>query len=278
MITCNVMGGLGNQLFQIFTTISYAIQNKREFGFLYSDYVGIGKTIRRKTYWKTLLKYMQKYVYISLPGNMKYINEDNFHYHPLSISSELNICLFGYFQSYKYFEKYSNLIIHLLKIEELKKDILKKNEYNKENLETTVTMHFRLGDYKFISNAYPLLTFEYYDKCLTFLNKDDIKKVLYFCEEQDVEDVDIIINKLKTKYNLFDFVKVSNKLDDWEQLLLMSCCKYNIIANSTFSWWGAYLNTNESKKVCYPDKWFGPKKNHLNTKDLFLSTWCKISY
>ena len=59
--------------------------------------------------------------------------------------------------------------------------------------------------------------------------------------------------------------------EDWEQLVLMSCCKYNIIANSTFSWWGAYLNTNPGKIVCCPSIWFGPKNSYLDTKDLRLS-------
>jgi len=56
MITCNLMGGLGNQLFQIFTTISYSLKYKKEFAFLYTEYLGTGNTIQRKTYWNTFKK------------------------------------------------------------------------------------------------------------------------------------------------------------------------------------------------------------------------------
>jgi hypothetical protein len=76
------MGGLGNQLFQIFTTISYAIRYKKEFGFLYTDFVGIGKTIRRNTYWNNLFLPFKKYTYSSLP-QMSYLREENFHYKEL---------------------------------------------------------------------------------------------------------------------------------------------------------------------------------------------------
>ena len=294
MITCNVMGGLGNQLFQIFTTISYAINHKKQFGFLYTEFVGVGKTIRRNTYWNNLFLPLKKYTFASLPP-MKYLHEENFHYKELPSPNDENICLFGYFQSYKYFESNSRLIIRILNIDKCKEKIMEKSGF--QDFNKTISMHFRLGDYKLISDAYPLLTYEYYDKCLTFLNRVSSNgvssngvlnlnenvvscpnQVLYFCEEQDIQEVREIIEKLIIKYPNLEFKKVSSNFSDWEQLLLMSCCSFNIIANSTFSWWGAYLNTSTSNIVCYPEKWFGNKKKSLNTKDLFLPNWNKIIF
>jgi hypothetical protein len=64
------------------------------------------------------------------------------------------------------------------------------------------------------------------------------------------------------------------ELEDWEQMIAMSLCQFNIIANSTFSWWAAYFNTNKDNIICYPDCWF--KKTGLTTVDLFPSNWIKI--
>ena len=71
----------------------------------------------------------------------------------------------------------------------------------------------------------------------------------------------------------FHFVR--DTIADWQQMLLMSVCDHNIIANSTFSWWGAYFNTNPQKVVCYPSVWFGPGVAH-NTMDLCPESWAKI--
>jgi len=98
---------------------------------------------------------------------------------------------------------------------------------------------------------------------------------MYFCEDNDIDDVDRIVNELKKNFPLLTFVRGENKLADWEQMLLMSCCHHNIIANSSFSWWAAYLNSWCDKTVCYPSVWFGPAAPH-NTKDLCPQEWIKI--
>ena len=63
---------------------------------------------------------------------------------------------------------------------------------------------------------------------------------------------------------------------DWEQLLYMSLCNHNIIANSSFSWWAAYLNENPDKVVCYPTLWFGDALSSYDVSDLLPTEWIKI--
>ena len=80
---------------------------------------------------------------------------------------------------------------------------------------------------------------------------------------------------LKAEFPGITFLRADPLLEDWEQMILMSLCRHNIIANSTFSWWGAYLNTSRQKMVIYPGTWFGPKIKH-GLQDLFPGDWIKI--
>jgi hypothetical protein len=142
-------------------------------------------------------------------------------------------------------------------------------------LKNTVSMHFRLGDYKLLPNVYPILTYEYYEKAFEYIQKHNLYylNILFFCEDEDLDEVNIIVEKLKNRFNHNSICRAPNTLKDWEQILLMSCCNYNIIANSSFSWWGAYFNTNYDKIVCYPETWF---VNNTDTKDLCPLEWIKI--
>lgn len=274
------MGGLGNQLFQIFTTINYSILTKNPFKFLDIKILESGIT-KRQTYWDTFLNKFRPFLIVSLPDKIQIIKEKNFYYYDIKLTdlTYKDIYLHGYFQSYKYFEKNFEIICKLLNINE-KKTILKNKLYN-YNFDESLSIHFRLGDYKNLQDYHPILPYEYYKNSIDYILKNDnnIKKILYFCEDDDNEDVNIIIDRLKNEFNFNDnfIMRMNNNLQDWEQLLVMSCCKHNIIANSTFSWWGAYLNQYTHKIICYPFIWFGTKANY-DTKDLFPDKWIKIYF
>ena len=156
-----------------------------------------------------------------------------------------------------------------------------RKEFFQINDENSISMHFRLGDYKLYPDYHLILDIDYYElsivSILTKIKKDKVI-IYYFYEMEDKKVVEEMIVILQAKFILCHFYNVSElTIPDWKQLLIMSLCKHNIIANSTFSLWAAYINTNNNKIVCYPNKWFG-NKVIINTKDMFPKTWMKIMY
>jgi hypothetical protein len=281
------MGGLGNQLFQLFTTIAYSINHKRKLIFPYADKLYTG-TIRY-TYWDSFLYTLKMYTTYNnkhpftndmLTLFVRY-KERTFEYNEIPASDYDKLLLFGYYQSYKYFENEKNSIFSLIRLRKQQENILLENPLF-SSYKNKISMHFRIGDYKEIQNCHPLMPYEYYENSLDYIvnhkNNDKDKKfnVFYFCQKEDNIIVSDVVNKLKEKFTNVSFFKVDDELPDWKQLLLMSCCDDNIIANSTFSWWGAYFNVNSVKIVCYPNKWFGVSVNN-NVMDLFPPEWVEIS-
>ena len=111
----------------------------------------------------------------------------------------------------------------------------------------------------------------YYDQALCHIPTQ--YKILVFCEASDRERVDGIVSSLKAKYpHTFQFVP--HDIPDWRQLLLMSCCGINVLANSSFSWWGGYFNT-DCVDVFYPSEWFDENTKH-DTCDLFPPSWKQL--
>ena len=267
MLTCHLMGGLGNQLFQIFTTISYAIKSNNKFHFLNVDTLE-GCTLRY-TYWNSFLVRLKPFLKEQFP-KLTRVRERGFNFNEIEIEPGKDICLFGYFQSYKYFEDNFKTISKMIGIDAFKVQVIEKCQLEVQDY---ISIHFRIGDYKKVSLVHPIATYEYYKSALTYIQSiDDTKnKVLFFCEDEDIESVNQTVNALRNDFPSVVFVRADPKLTDWEQMLLMSSCSHNIIANSSFSWWGAYLNANPDKQVCYPSAWFGVGGH--DTRDLCPLTW-----
>lgn len=281
IVTCYLMGGLGNQLFQIFATMNYYISNNMDVRFL-----NVGQVGSRKTAWNTLLVGLRPMLVNKLPEKIFVLKETTFHYLELPKIENQHVALYGYFQSDKYFVSNYRKIYDLIQMDDRKKEVMAKIETINANEATTtittneitVSMHFRIGDYKNIQQFHPLMTLEYYCISLHHITSsiDTPIRVIYFCEEVDIFHVRDIIHKLQNLFPHCTFVRCSNLLDDWEQMVYMSLCDHNITANSTFSWWGAYFNDNTNKIVCYPSNWFGPELYHNNTSNLCPSNWTKI--
>jgi hypothetical protein len=280
MISIQIMGGFGNQLFQIFAAFAYCIHHNVKLVIPYHCNMG-----HRKTYWDSFFREIVMYT-TQNPENkcneemingFKVYREMRFMYDPFPDFQNDSVCLIGYFQSYKYFEPYQEIIFKILKIEEKKQEVLGKYPELFDSSGDIVSIHFRLGDYKEKRYYHPIMNYEYFEESLGFIMRTrGATRVLYICEEEDNDYVESKIELLRAKYPI-EYVKVPDSIPDYEQLLIMACCHHNVISNSSFSWWGAYLNRTPSKAVCYPSVWFGEYYEHIHDhRDMLPDTWKKI--
>lgn len=291
MITCVLKGGLGNQLFQIFTTIAYSFRSKNPFMFSFE------KTIHgdtpRPTYWNTLLNGLYKYTNADglitnkvLDSFYKYKGDHGYTEIPVNIQNHNNICLDGFFQSYKYFDAEYSRIYELLNIDELKAQTHFMEE-STPNL-PTISLHFRVGDYANKRCYHPVLPLVYYERALTHIaqnNKFSARFRIYvFFEQKDILYVKNAILQLQLVVPYSEFLLVTEE-SDWKQMILMSKCDHHIIANSTFSWWGATFASSfiegvgiSPKIVCYPSIWYGHQLYYINTQSLFHPGWSQIVF
>jgi hypothetical protein len=234
------MGRLGNQLFQISAAIGLAIKNNDSYLFPQWEYEKDFNL--HDCFSANDIKITQTY------------NEPFFHYKEINNKQTRSqmVDLIGYFQSNLYWSHCKDLIINKL-----------SPIHDFKNEEGLCSIHVRRGDYLNFQDCHPVQTMDYYTSAMELSGCD---KFLIFSD-------DIKWCKDNFKGNMFEFSEGQEPAVD---LALMSKkCENNIICNSSFSLWGAYLNKYPGKTIIAPSKWFGPKLNH-QTKDLTPSSWIKI--
>ena len=253
------LGQLGNQMFQYAATkgvaskldVPFMIPNHRE---VFDDGIGNRYTI--------LLFNAFKLTSASLLGTLrteKYVQENGFPFNKdlFKIDKTENCSLYGFFQTEKYFK-------HIEK--QIRKDFTFKDDIKDEcddlikQFTNPIALHIRRGDFVWNNKNHPPLSLDYYKSALDLFDSD--REVIIFsddtewCKEQELfED---------------DRFAVAEGGDQFYDLCLMSMCDDFIIANSTFSWWGAWLGNRG--KVIAPKNWFGETLGH-DTKDLYCKGW-----
>ena len=264
-------GGLGNQLFIYATAYSIAkknnlkliadnsdfikkFSNRRNYKFLLSSLI---KNINfRKVTTLNKISWINRIILIIEYRIKHYYKEKIFNKYDNSLMNiKCSTFIKGYFQSYKYFENYK---------EEIKKiftENMALGEHPKIILKTikshsnTVSIHFR--DYSYTKkgdiNAVDIMgncQYNYYKKAIELLNNKQ-NTISIFIFSNNIDAAKKVFSPLVTKKI---FISYEEKYV-WEDMFLMSSCDHNIIANSTYSWWAAYLNNNENKIVICPKKW-----------------------
>jgi len=254
MITCVFNGRLGNNLFQIANVLSMAERMNTNFIFPENTWAG-------HRGWRPVDLSMFKYKFER--GEISTANEygeKQFNYVP--IPYEDNFKVSGFYQSWKYFDNIKNKLLnhYFLPSDEVVRN-LSKYDIPTQSLGISV----RRGDYLMLQNNHCVLSIDYYQEVINKYFLENTEKIYIFSDD---------INWCKGIFG----TDVHYVIDDiGTQLFLMSKMKNLILSNSTFAWWGAYLNQNDGIIVA-PDPWFGPDNSNINTKDLYCTNWIKHAH
>lgn len=289
-------GGLGNVMFTYALVCAYRQKGIKSFLFVSNanlEHNGyeLEKVFPNTDQWRTLNS-LQKAYYIMMQKlrNIRY-NRHNFPHRviffpfnghhsdqePVKYFPEVftNLCknefLIGLFQSYKYFEHCEKAIR-----QEFTFNIALLSESTKRvsqiiNNCNSVSIHVRRGDYL---NGYyynllgKVCNLDYYRKAVEEINNRVDNPVFFVFSD----DKAYVVENLKIKDAVYVDFNIGE--DSWQDMYLMSQCRHNIIANSTFSWWGAWLNNNPDKIVVAPPRWF----NDLENDDIIPKEWLRIRF
>ena len=255
MIQPKLSGRLGNFLFEVAAAYAYSLKH----GIDYSV-VPIGGGVENGT----IEKYLGWFYKIKTGELIKdsYVYEEPTHAFR-EIPFHKHIQIVGYFQSELYFKEYEKQI----------KDLF---EFKTDFKKGVVSIHVRRGDYVKYSTSFPPIDRRYLMPAMNFFYEKGYKDFLVFSD--GIDWCKSYLNK--TNFQNYNF-EYSEGLSEYDDMRLMSSCEHNIICNSTFSWWAAWLNKNENKIVVSPHwragNWFGQRVK-LDTSTLIPDNWYKIKF
>lgn len=294
MIIIRVNGGIGNQLFiyALFQTLKVKIAEvKIDTNYINSRYsartyvldkiddqihenVASVEEVESITgkYSRLIYRFKRKF----FPRIFNILVEKDFNYEKnidsiLTLSSETNIYLDGYWQDFRYFLK---------KDSEIKSTIMSglisqfnRNKYSNLVLEkigssNSVSLHIRLGD-KVNSKFHVGTKIEYLNLAVNYIS-ERVENPIFIVFSDDIIQAEYLVKEIGINYITFDSID-----SDLDELYLMSCCKHKIIGPSTFSWWAAYLGRAQNGIVIYPQT-YNQLSKAITNKSLFLEEWIKL--
>lgn len=191
-----------------------------------------------------------------------------------------NVNLHDYFTTEKYFSNVKHII---RKDYTFKKEILEPCKEIIGELYRPIFIHVRRGDYLSNPNAHPVCPIEYYERALSYFDSESPVLVfsddIEWCKEQNLFESDrFMLSEYEERYpHTCDTLEGRQRsLIPYFDLCMMSLCSGGIIANSTMSWWGAWLIDNPSQPIVAPRKWFGDYYKDYNIDDLFPESWIQL--
>ena len=275
MITVQLNGGLGNQMFQysagravslqhnvpLALDITYCKRNQAR-PYKLCNFKVAGEVVEESP---LIIKLK------SILNPQSLFKEQSFYYDPSILDCHDDVYLQGYWQSEKYFRGIEKIIREDLTLSE-EPDYRNQQMIDKIRNCEAVSLHIRRGDY--VSNPettayHGICSEEYYRGAVSKL-ENYVKNPHFFVFSDDPSWVKEILD-IRHSTTIVDF---NGSEKDYEDMRLMSLCKHHIIANSSFSWWGAWLSNNPQKIVVAPKQWFN--KPDIKTQDLIPGTWFRL--
>ena len=212
------------------------------------------------------------------PHKRYVLTESSYSFLPDLLHARNKVYIQGYWQSEKYFKNVENII---------KEELTVKNPLEGKNLQlanemqncNSISLHVRRGDYvniKEVTKIHGICSLDYFERAVIFM-ADKVDKPCFYIFSDDMEWVE---SNLKIDFPMTLVNHNGSNIEHdgtdkcYEDIRLMSQCRHNIISNSTFSWWGAWLNNNNNKIVCAPKVWALDKA--LNTPDRVPLDWIRL--
>lgn len=286
MVYVRLMGGLGNQMFQYAAGRALALKlgtklsvdlsflqrptegayTKRDYelcifsgsprtnGFVENIYIRLAGKIRRKLNWPPILPLI--------------FQENNMDYDARFADLRDPVILIGYWQSEKYFRQFRRTLLDDFNITAARSTEARAIHYDIQRQHSPVALHFRRGDYVTLASAaavHGAMSNAYYESAIALVLKK-VPQAHFFIFSDDPKWVSENIR--------LPNATIIKGLKAYEDLWLMSSCRHNIIANSSFSWWGAWLGTQKDKIVIAPKYWFQDRE--VKTPDLIPDSWIRL--
>ncbi|MHB9141033.1 MAG: alpha-1,2-fucosyltransferase [Paludibacter sp.] len=297
MIIISLFGGLGNQMFQyacgktvatrlgveLKLDISHLVDRSPRKNFTYRDYelsifdikdeIASLEEVRRfiPNLWNSN-KFTQQFYRMKrlCLGNSFFKEKTKFVYNKEIDSVSDNTYLYGYFQTEKYFNNLRNDLLKYFNLVNIMDEPNSSLIAQMKN-QNSVSIHVRRGDYT--NSPFNLLSLQnYYLKAIKLI-QEKIDSPFFYIFTNDYKWVEENFTSLNINKSIVD---INTDNQSFLDMILMSNCKHNICANSSFSWWGAWLNTNPVKVVITPEKWFKNTEYIESTYDLIPSNWVQI--
>ncbi len=291
MIIIKLSSGLGNQMFQVALFLALKSKNKNVKvdafsanykrlnpgngnGFEIESVFNISLPKASKVEINTLkindsisAKFIKKIGFGNILKKETHYTEPCFEFDPNIFNIDRDVYLDGYWQSPKYFCGIETQIKNTFSFPMIE-DEMNIKVLNSIISNNSISVHVRRGDYINNSLHGNICNKTYYDKSINYINKHTTDPIFYFFSD----DINWCAQNFKMSNAVF--VDWNNNSKSYIDLQLMSKCKHNIIANSTFSWWAAYLNDYIHKIVITPNKWFN--NPNINCSDIYIDSWIKI--